>query len=748
MAIDGVFGYTDKLSYAPGDRMTVMAGGPAGDAIVQVDLVELTSQGWAGVPWDAAGSYTCSPAKHCVGSFAVADRVGDGVLPSAFTWGAWVFPTSPESRTTQAILGWWEDGAGMGLAIDDGVFTFTARDGEELDIQLRAADTPVRRATWYFVAVQVQGDSARLSVSEADSWSAPVEVANAAEPGLRSLAVPRRLAIAASEIDFVETSGAGPRGRARDTFNGKIEAPFLIRRVLSDQEIAECAAGDTGMPLRHPTEVIGAWQLGLGVVGNDSVMAGLAGSPEALAVNLPARGVTGVRWTGNVTHFELAPDEYAAAHFHVDDLMDVGWRPLFDATLPAQLASNLYGVRLRHGESTDVIPITVVPVQPPAPILVIMPVFTYLAYANEHMFEGDVSGLRPDITLDDRDPLRTGHPEYGRSQYDTHADGSGVFFSSAARAILTMRTDYEMWLTESARGYSGELYLLRWLRDNGYSFDLVTDLEVHQRGSEMLSQYRVVITGAHPEYVSQEMLDGIRGYLDQGGKLMYLGGNGFYHVTGVYSNDPLITELRRGNAGVRAWDSAPGEGVLISTGRPGGLWRHRGQAPQSLVGVGFCAQGWDKSSPYRRTQQSYEPATSWIFDGVDGEVFGTVGAVRGGAAGDEIDRFDATLGAPPQTVVLATSFGHSDQYQRSIEELTMTLPGLGGGETDPEVHADVTFAELPSGGAVFSVGSIAWTGSLSERHLDKGVVTITANVLNRFLATGPDDTATAETAEA
>jgi len=43
------------------------------------------------------------------------------------------------------------------------------------------------------------------------------------------------------------------------------------------------------------------------------------------------------------------------------------------------------------------------------------------------------------------------------------------------------------------------------------------------------------------------------------------------------------------------------------------------------------------------------------------------------------------------------------------------------------------FFETESGGAVFSVGSIAWAGSLAHNGFENNVARITGNVLTRFL---------------
>ena len=56
--------------------------------------------------------------------------------------------------------------------------------------------------------------------------------------------------------------------------------------------------------------------------------------------------------------------------------------------------------------------------------------------------------------------------------------------------------------------------------------------------------------------------------------------------------------------------------------------------------------------------------------------------------------------------------------------------------TDPgapeKIRADMVFFETPGGGAVFSTGSIAWSGSLANFGYDNHVAAITNNVLPRF----------------
>ncbi|MNG19144.1 N,N-dimethylformamidase beta subunit [compost metagenome] len=104
----------------------------------------------------------------------------------------------------------------------------------------------------------------------------------------------------------------------------------------------------------------------------------------------------------------------------------------------------------------------------------------------------------------------------------------------------------------------------------------------------------------------------------------------------------------------------------------------------------------------------------------------------GGAAGAEIDRYDPSLGAPPGALVLATSGPLSDAYLLAAEDVYESIPGIGGTEQS-RVRADIVLCPLPGGGGVFSVGSIAYTGSLSHNRYDNNVARLTGNVLKRFL---------------
>jgi len=211
---------------------------------------------------------------------------------------------------------------------------------------------------------------------------------------------------------------------------------------------------------------------------------------------------------------------------------------------------------------------------------------------------------------------------------------------------------------------------------------------------------------------------------------MYLGGNGLYAVASLSDERTHLLEVRRSMGSAHFGRLEPGEGHASLTGEPGGIWRHRGRAPQRLVGVGASAWGLGRASAYRRTSLSFAPHLSWVFAGLkDASTVGTAGPL-GGAAGDELDRWDANLGSPAGTYVLASSRGN---HGKGYEALPEDRPQTGAPPppaSDPLIRADMVLGETPDGGRIFSAASIAWVSALTQHDVSQ----ITANVLDAFLS--------------
>jgi N,N-dimethylformamidase len=163
--------------------------------------------------------------------------------------------------------------------------------------------------------------------------------------------------------------------------------------------------------------------------------------------NQPARAVTGHLWNGQHRDPGVAPEHWGAVHFHSDDLSDAGWSTDLTLDVPPSLSSGIYAAQITQGSRREEIPfyVTSTPATR-AEVLFLAPTNTYLAYANEHLAHGargpaHESMMAEPISLSATDVYLGEHPELGLSLYDTHADGSGVMYSSRLRPILNMRAD-------------------------------------------------------------------------------------------------------------------------------------------------------------------------------------------------------------------------------------------------------------------------------------------------------------------
>jgi N,N-dimethylformamidase len=620
------------------------------------------------------------------------------------------------------VLSRWDEagGAGWTLSLSPGGVTARvgAPGGAPLAITTGRA-LPLRQ--WYRIWLVADPAAGTLRVGYAALAGGGREEASAPLPPATRLDAAAPLLI-----------GARLGREAREHYNGKIEDPGLLAVAAAAPEALVLD------PLLPPAGLIAGWDFSQGIDGLDITDVG----PHRLGgrlVNLPTRAVTGARWTGREMCWRHAPREYAAIHFHDDDVHDASWATDFELTVPDELPSGAYLMRLSAEGHADELPFYVRPPRgrPGADVLFIASTYTYQAYANHARGSTDAA-YRERVAAWGAYPHNPdNHPDYGRSTYNRHRDGSGICYSSRLRPVLTFRPRYLTFLDARGSGlrhYSADTHLLDWLEAQGIRYDVVTDEDVDAEGAALLAPYATVLTGSHPEYHTARTLDAHAGYLEGGGKLVYLGGNGFYWRIATSPAVPGVIEVRRAEGGIRAWDAQVGEYYHALDGAYGGLWRRNGRPPQRIVGVGFSAQGLFEGSYYRRQPGADDPRAAWILEGVKDAVIGDFGLSGGGAAGFELDRADPTLGTPAGAIVVASSEGHGPSFIVVPEELLSHLATVSGEKPARLLRADMTYAELPGGGAVFAVGSITFCGSLSHNRYDNNVSRILRNVLDRFRA--------------
>ena len=736
-----ILGYPNVWSVTPGETLSVMVS-TYGPERYRADLVrvicgdddpdhDIYREEEIEAPF--SGEYHGRAQPIDAGSYAVVPSSSRFARFESFTVQAWVWPTTP-GRGEQGLITQWRDdpGAGFALLIDDtGALAIRIVDVNGNRAEVSTGEALAERR-WYLVSGSYDAVTNELNVHQEPMAS---QLENLKAASATSKVELDAIAAADSSLIFAAFPATLSTGKSASEshFNGKMDRPRLSACALSPAE--RMAVAWDAMPHERNIHVVGAWDFSRDI-GTDTISDLGPNQLHGRTVNLPSRGCKGHNWSGTEQSWRHAPQEYGAVHFHDDDLYDADWETDFEYVVPLDLPSGVYAVRLRADDDEWYVTFFV---RPPrgtttSKLAFLASTVTYMAYSNYHwMLHQRYSEVTESFwtTLDKGDVFLQEHNELGLSTYDTHADGSGVRYASRLRPVLNMAPKTPLW------GFNADTHILAWLENQGIEYDVITDEDLHAEGVGLLDSYHAVLTGAHPEYYTTPMWDGLRSYLARRGRLIYLGGNGFIWRCALSGEMPGVLELRRSEDGIRYRDEEPGEYYLEFTGEYGGLWRRLGMAPQALVGVGTVAVGFDASGYYRRKEASFDPRVSFIFEGIgDDEIIGDFGILGGGASGSEIDAADPMLGTPSHTLVVASSEGHSANTYLVPDETGFHHSAMDGVQ-NPDMRADMTFFETPGGGAVFSVGSIAWGASLPHNGFDNNVARISENVVRRFLDDAP-----------
>jgi len=743
-----IVGYPDRYSVAPGEKIAFkisLEEGTHFDArLVRVIHGDCNPEGpglkFRHIKSAADGRYRGKPQRIDAGSYMTVESI-PALASGAFTFSAMIWPTLPK-RSNQTLIAQWDVQTGSGFRIemtDGGQLAATLADTSGRTAELRSGRAMLERQ-WYAIAVSIDPLTGMVVLDQR-----PVQpysrIADRAHASARLAVAPEAVA-----APLLMAGCAEPDGTIGRHFDGKIDSPLLLSGVhTADRQDGYWRPVIDPSLLKH---IIARWDFSREIRRTRTVDTGPS-QHHGRIVHLPARGMKGWNWTGEEHSWTRKPEHYGAIHFHSDDLYDAGWETAVEFAIPDDLKSGPYALHVSSGESDrqatreQYIAFFVRPprkrkagVSRPE-VLVLASTASYLAYANhgEHITaRGAERQMARLLQFGHTDLYMYDHPELGGSLYDCHADGSGVCYSSRLRPNLNFSPKYHSWLGGHGSGlyqYNADTHLYDWLDHQGVDYDLITDEDLHSDGYELLRDYRVVVTGTHPEYHSTPMWDAMKAWIDRGGRLMYMGGNGWYWRIAYHDEMPGVIEVRRAEDGIRTWAAEPGEYYHSFTGEYGGLWRRIGRAPNVICGVGFIAQGFDVSSYYRRAPDAANPRAAFIFKGVKDEIIGNFGLIGGGAAGIELDCIATNLGSLPNILRLASSENHNSMMMLANEEFMVVPPNLGGDQNE-RVKADLAFGETPSGGAIFATSSIAWCGSLSHNGYDNNVSKICWNVLQRF----------------
>ena len=704
-------GYSDRLSLRPGETIAFKVSSTSPESFTARLTRSISADpnpdgpGIVEEPVEGVFPERSFPSRFqpfFPGSYGITDKALSLPTEKGFLLSALIFPTlrKPAHQTILSI-------GEIALALDETGSAAFRLGGNQL-----STSTALELRCWYRLEALYDPETNSLTLRQIPIKASTPGAAEVTQPVTHPItptALEGRVCIAAAWRD----------DGACEHFNGKIETPAIFSGT-------EALTGS----------VITQWDFSRDISTTKLHDTGPHGL-DARLINLPARAMTGSEWDASEMCWRHAPELYGAIHFHDDDIYDFGWETDFTFTVPEDLPSGIYVMRIRCGAQEDAMPFYVCAPKgrPGAKLCVLIPTFTYAVYGNHSRPDYDPAWQTRIKAWKAYPHNAAEYQHYGLSTYNYHADGSGICHASHRRPLFNLRPGYLTFGTGDGSGlrhFQADSHLISWLHAKGIDYDVITDRELHDEGSSAIAGYDAVTTTSHPEYHTRETLDALQGYRDNGGHLLYLGGNGFYWRIALHQEEDGAIEIRRAEDGIRAWAAEPGEYYNAFDGNYGGLWRRNGRPPQMLAGVGFSAQGEFNGSYYRR--KCFDPQYDWIFEGVEGELLGDFGFSGSGAAGFELDRADQRLGTPENCVVLASSEKHGKDFILVPEEQLTHLTNWAGEPEEKLLRADMVYFEVPNGGSVFATGSITFCGSLPWNGFENNVSRLLENVVRKMLA--------------
>ena len=700
-----IAGYSDKLSARPGETVTFFVSSHAREAFkatlhrsISADpnpdgpgIIEDDASTYFNPSWFASRYQGFTP-----GSFAQSTIDLQADIKSDLMIKLWFMPKVLVAAD-QTLLAW---GTVSVILDQQGMITAKLADGISV-----STSVAIKCNHWHSLEFKVAASGVvALDVKSMMTAKADIEIAknshtefDLAQMFPISVKAPVRIA-------------AG-FGDARCCFNGKIEAP----EILVDGSL------------------IAKWDFSQDI---SSLSVKAIAGPDFLLRNAPTRGVTGRKWDATEFCWRHKPDHYAAISFHDDDIYDFEWDSDFEFVIPDDMPSGIYIMRIEADGHYDAMPFFVCPTlgKRRADLCVLVSTFTYTIYGNHARPDFAPSWLEKISAWEAYPNNPSQYRHYGLSTYNNHTDGSGICHASHKRVLFNLRPGYLTFggaTCSGLRHFQADSHLIAWLHNQNIDYDIITDDELDRDGVTAIAGYKAVVTGSHPEYHTSETLDALKGYRDNGGGLVYLGGNGFYWRIVRHPEDSTLLEIRRSEDGLRAWASEPGEYYNAFDGSYGGLWRRNGRPPQQLVGIGFTAQGNFVGMPYKRV--CYDKNMDWVFDGINDDLLGDFGFSGHGAAGFELDRRDEKLDDGEDITILAQSYDEDNRFILVPEEMLTHLTNLSGGPEADVKRADMVYFKTHTGGQVFAAGSITFCGSLPWNNYANNVSKLLRNVVRKFV---------------
>ncbi len=282
-------------------------------------------------------------------------------------------------------------------------------------------------------------------------------------------------------------------------------------------------------------------------------------------------------------------------------------------------------------------------------------------------------------------------------------------------------------LTNTCHLLRAELWVLGWLEDLGpkYAYDVYTDHDFHVGntgiGDGSAPRYKAVILNTHPEYWTREAYDRLKAYRDQGGSIIYLGGNGIYEEV-VLSPDGahmgIFPRLDRS----RFPSSCTNEQLRLYCLMRG---PELGRPEHALIGVGFqnCEQPNPEGQPYVLQQTPGESGSNPVLAGVTKK--------KGDPIGETSVDVAPPSGSNPSITYDADGWEVDQRGNGTPPQAYADEALLARGTTYQSLSREMLCYRTDVGGVVFAASSLNFGGSMV---VDPNLQRIVQNALDLCLA--------------
>ncbi|MCX7824753.1 MAG: LamG domain-containing protein [Verrucomicrobiae bacterium] len=667
------------------------------------------------------------------GSYIHVEKRLTGPL-SALTLECWARPAVTSGFSGLITQYDYKSACGVGLMLcPGGVVGFYLGDGRDYrrENSLQSPTAAIKAGQWYHVVGTWDGREKKLWIN------GKLVGASAHEQPVQPGPAPLRLA------------AYGENGRAMRFLDGDLAMPAIYNRALSEAEINERFA-QKGLKAARGEHVIACWPLT--EEKGDRVADASGQDRHGRIINHATWMIGGPGFNADVPRFtdydpKRDPTRGHGLRFASDDLYDCHWRVTHRWKVPADARQGLYVARMEfsYEGKPRLYHYTFIVRRPArrqkAPLLVLCATNTWLAYGATP-FAITPPELAQVWTTQGIEKDTRGLPAY--SFYRKHASGLGTY-QLGWRIPWPAAGPYVLY--GKGTGYShlarADRFVHIWLEEQGYQFDLISDMDLH-RDPGQLRGYKAFMIAGHNEYWSWPMYRGVEDYLRAGGNLIVLSGNTmFWRVS--YNDDCTVMECRKVDAGgAQVPDGRRGEAWHSHDGLRGGTQRECGMPGYRLIALDII--GWNVPSD-SKTFGPYvvEDEKHFLFNTPEktglknGEKFGWAGEGRPEMANvHEMDIRPSTFAAlqeeptppgavlptdPPGIVRIANGITRWKEGGRATDYFGRVI------KPKTEQGGEMIYWERPDGGRVFNAGAI---GSGWVLHCDPRWAAVVRNVLHHF----------------